>query len=158
MNVLMVCLGNICRSPLAEGILLEKAKEQGLKLHVDSAGTAAYHAGEPPDRRSREVAKKNGIDISRQRARKFEQEDFDRFDRIYVMDSSNYTDVMALARTPDDEKKVDMILNSAYPGKNLNVPDPYYGGKDGFDHVFKMLELSCEKIVEEINGKQPNKD
>lgn len=158
MNILMVCLGNICRSPLAEGVLSAKAKEKGLKLHVDSAGTAAYHVGEPPDRRSREVAKKNGIDISGQRARQFEQEDFDRFDRIFVMDSANYTDVMALARTPADEEKVDMILNSAYPGKNLNVPDPYYGGEDGFDHVYKMLELSCEKIAEEINGKQENKD
>ncbi len=150
MKVLMVCLGNICRSPLAEGVLKETAKREGLDIYVDSAGTAAYHAGERPDRRSQEVARKHGIDISNQRARQFEREDFALFDRIYVMDKSNYDDVVSLADTREDAAKVEMILNTVYPGKDLSVPDPYYGGNDGFEKVFQMLDNSCKKVVETI--------
>ncbi len=146
----MVCLGNICRSPLAEGVLKETAKREGLDIYVDSAGTAAYHAGERPDRRSQEVARKHGIDISNQRARQFEREDFALFDRIYVMDKSNYDDVVSLADTREDAAKVEMILNTVYPGKDLSVPDPYYGGNDGFEKVFQMLDNSCKKVVETI--------
>ncbi len=150
MKIIMVCLGNICRSPLAEGILKEKAGARGLDVTVDSAGTAAYHAGERPDRRSQEIARKHGIDISQQRARQFEVADFDLFDKIYVMDLHNFDDVVSLAGSERDAEKVHLILNTIYPGKNLSVPDPYYGGKNGFEKVYRMLDASCEKIVEDI--------
>lgn len=146
----MVCLGNICRSPLAEGIIRDKAEKSGLEVVADSAGTAAYHVGEPPDQRSMEVAKKHNIDISNQRARQFEVRDFDAFDRIYVMDKNNYEDVIALATSTEDVEKVDLILNAVNPGENRSVPDPYYGGKDGFDKVYSMLEESCSAIVEKL--------
>ncbi len=146
----MVCLGNICRSPLAEGIIRDKAEKSGLEVVADSAGTAAYHVGEPPDQRSMEVAKKHNIDISNQRARQFEVRDFDAFDRIYVMDKNNYEDVIALATSTEDVEKVDLILNAVNPGENRSVPDPYYGGKDGFDKVYSMLEESCSAIVENL--------
>ncbi len=155
MKVLMVCLGNICRSPLAEGIFREKAKEHGLKVKVDSAGTSAYHEGERPDRRSQQVGRKHGIDISQQRSRRFTKEDFAAFDRIYVMDIHNYEDVIALASTPEEEQKVDLILNIIHPGENRTVPDPYYDGQDGFEHVYKMLEDSCEIIVKEMLAQKP---
>lgn len=150
MNILMVCLGNICRSPLAEGIMKEKAKKYNLDINVDSAGTAAYHAGEQPDPRSMEVALKNGIDISGQRARKFKGNDFDRFDMIFAMDDSNYSDLIAQAQTSEDKERVEMILNKVFPGEDKSVPDPYYGGKDGFDKVFAMLNQACEKIAVEV--------
>lgn len=150
MNILMVCLGNICRSPLAEGIMKEKAKKYKLQINVDSAGTAAYHTGEQPDPRSMEVALKNGIDISGQRARKFKGDDFDRFDIIFAMDDSNYSDLIAQAQTSEDKERVEMILNKIYPGEDKSVPDPYFGGKDGFDKVFAMLDQACEKIAIEV--------
>lgn len=146
MRILMVCLGNICRSPLAEGIIKEKFSKHGITAEADSAGTAAYHVGEPPDERSREVAAKHGIDISGQRARQFEVSDFDRFDKIYAMDSQNFSNIAALARNNNDLDKVDMILNESYPGENRQVPDPYYGGKNGFEKVYQMLDEACEKI------------
>lgn len=152
----MVCLGNICRSPLAEGILQSKAREAGLDVIVDSAGTAAYHVGEPPDKRSREIARKHGIDLSGQRARQFRASDLDEFDRIYAMDVANYQDIMHYANGQEEAEKVDLIMNAAYPGKNLPVPDPYYGGKDGFEHVYKMLEQSCDRIIDEIRGQLSN--
>lgn len=148
--VLMVCLGNICRSPLAKGILKHKVSQSGLDIKVDSAGTAAYHAGEPPDYRSQEVAERNGVDLGNQRARKFEVRDFDRFDKIYVMDRSNFRDIMDMARNQDDRQKVEMIMNTIYPGENRQVPDPYYGGKDGFQQVFDMLDAACDQIIAEI--------
>ncbi len=143
----MVCLGNICRSPLAEGILQHKINKKGVSVKVDSAGTAAYHVGEPPDCRSQEVARKNGIDLSNQRARKFSTADFDRFDKIYAMDRSNYRDLLGMARNQNDKEKVEMILNVVYPGENRQVPDPYYGGNDGFEQVFRMLDEACDIIV-----------
>ncbi len=152
MKILMVCLGNICRSPLAEGILRDKARKMGVEITVDSAGTAAYHTGERPDRRSQEVAKKHGIDISSQRARQFTRSDFEEFDGIFVMDSSNYDNVISLASSPEEAKKVEYILNMIYPGKDLPIPDPYYGGNDGFENVFKMLDDSCEKIIEKVKS------
>lgn len=145
----MVCLGNICRSPLAEGIL--KSKVFSFKTRVDSAGTAAYHSGEKPDRRSIAVAKGNGIDISNQRARKFSVEDFDNFDLIYAMDNLNYEDIISLARNKSDESKVKLILNEVFPDDNLDVPDPYYGGEFGFVNVYKMLDEACEIIVKKMN-------
>lgn len=150
MKILMVCLGNICRSPLAEGIMKEKAKKYQLDLYVDSAGTAAYHTGEKPDIRSIEIAQKNGIDITSQRARKFKREDFDAFDRIYAMDESNFFDLISIATNKDDIDKVKLILKASYPDQTKSVPDPYYGGKDGFKNVFDMLSDACEAIAKEL--------
>lgn len=149
-KVLMVCLGNICRSPLAEGIL--KSKIFSFKTFVDSAGTGAYHVGEMPDKRSISIAKTNGIDISDQKARKFTVEDFDLFDFIYVMDNSNYSNVISLARNEADKLKVKLILNEVFPNENLDVPDPYYGGDFGFKNVFKMLDEACDEIAKKINS------
>ena len=143
----MVCLGNICRSPLAEGILHSKVSSE---VFVDSAGTAAYHIGNLPDKRSIEVAKKYGIDITHQRARKFTVKDFDIFDVIYAMDDSNYQNILMLSRNENDTRKVKMILNEIHSTKNLSVPDPYYGGNQGFENVYKMLDKACEIIAKKI--------
>lgn len=145
----MVCLGNICRSPLAEGIL--KSKVFSSKALIDSAGTGAYHNGEKPDVRSINIAKKHNIDITNQSARKFIVEDFDEFDIIYVMDNSNYDNVIKLARNENDISKVRFILNEIFPEENLDVPDPYYGGDFGFKNVYKMLDEACEVIATKIN-------
>ena len=145
----MVCLGNICRSPLAEGIL--KSKIFSFKAFVDSAGTGAYHVGEKPDKRSIAIANINGIDISNQKARKFTVEDFDLFDIIYVMDNSNYKNVISLARNTQDSAKVRLILNEVFPSENLDVPDPYYGGEFGFKNVYNMLNEACDIVAKKIN-------
>ena len=147
-KVLMVCLGNICRSPLAEGIL--KSKISGNNIQVDSAGTGNYHIGDPPDSRSISIAKKYGIDISSQRGRQFSILDFDTFDYIYVMDESNYDNVLRLARNDQDKQKVKLILNEVYPEQNYSVPDPYHGGTHQFDSVFKMLDEACEVIARQL--------
>ncbi len=147
-KILMVCLGNICRSPLAEGIL--KSKVDKNHVYVDSAGTGGWHVGERPDERSVQIADIHQIDITGQRCRRFTVEDFDRFDKIYVMDRSNYRDVMSYARNIDDEQKVEMILNKTHPGSNKDVPDPYYGGSNGFQLVFDMLDEACEVIAKEL--------
>jgi len=137
-QILMVCLGNICRSPLAEGIL--QSKIDPYKILVDSAGTAAYHVGELPDKRSIATAKKYGIDLTQQRARKFSIKDFDIFDIIYAMDQSNYQDLLSLARNQQDKDKLHLILNESYPNEQREVPDPYYGGVDGFEQVYQLLD------------------
>ena len=141
----MVCLGNICRSPLAQGILESKVLEQNLDWTVDSAGTASYHVGELPDSRSIKVAKKNGIDITTQRSRKVRQEDFENFDLILAMDASNYNNLKNQSKDERESDKIKMILNYAHPGENRQVPDPYYEG--GFDKVFQMLEDACDKLI-----------
>ncbi len=141
----MVCLGNICRSPLAEGIL--KSKATTYQIFVDSAGTSAYHVDNQPDERSIIVAEKHGINISNQRARKFIAADFDNFDIIYAMDESNFHDIVKLSRNNSDKQKVRMILNEIHPNKNNSVPDPYYGGNEGFENVFQMLNEACEIII-----------
>jgi protein-tyrosine phosphatase len=145
----MVCLGNICRSPLAEAILVSKVNAD--EIFVGSAGTGAYHIGKLPDERSVEVARKYGIDITNQRARKFTVKDFDTFDYIYAMDESNYQNILMLARTNDDKSKVQLILNEIHPTKNLTVPDPYYGGNQGFENVYTMLEEACEFIANKLS-------
>jgi protein-tyrosine phosphatase len=147
-KILMVCLGNICRSPLAEGILQSKLPSD--KFTIDSAGTGDYHIGSLPDKRSIEVAKKYDLDISNQRGRQFSEADFDRFDIIYVMDRSNYENVIKKARNDKDIEKVKMILNEIYPDQNHDVPDPYTGGIQGFDSTFKMLDEACNEIAKKI--------
>lgn len=144
----MVCLGNICRSPLAEGILRQKAEKENISLIIDSAGTSNYHTGENPDSRTIANAKKNGVDVSNLKARQFKVADFDSFDHIFVMDSNNYNDVIALARNEKDKTKVEMILNRVYPNSNMNVPDPYFGGEQGFENVFILLDKACDVIIE----------
>ena len=150
MRILFVCLGNICRSPLAEGILRHKAHHRGIPLEVDSAGFESFHLGDGADPRSQRVAAQNGINISEHTARLFRAHDFDHYDRIYVMDSLNYSDVMQVARNTEDRKKVDYILNLKRPGANQPVPDPYYGGKDGFEKVFRMLDEACDILLDEL--------
>lgn len=144
----MVCLGNICRSPLAEGIL--KSKLDSKTFLVDSAGTSAYHVGELPDKRSIEVAKKHGLDITDQKARQFMIDDFEIFDEIFVMDKSNYHNVIKKAKNDQQEKKVKMILNESFPNQNKEVPDPYHGGKVGFENVYQMLDEACEIIAKRL--------
>lgn len=146
-KILMVCLGNICRSPLAEGIMRSKLSEDFI---VDSAGTGGWDAGELPDKRSISTAKNRGLDITNQRARQFKRSDFDTFDYIYVMDNSNYKDVLALAPNEEAKSKVKLILNEIFPNENVDVPDPYYGGQEGFENVFDMLDQACEEIARKL--------
>lgn len=147
----MVCLGNICRSPLAEGILQSKLPRD--KFVVDSAGTGDWHIGRQPDSRSIAVAKSNGLDISRQRGRLFTATDFETNDYIFVMDNSNYKDVMRLAPNAEAKSKVSLILNELFPGENVDVPDPYFGLEDGFSNVYGMLDEVCEIIAEKLKAK-----
>ena len=151
MRVLMVCLGNICRSPLAEGILKKKIEEHDLNWSVDSAGTSGWHVGELPDPRSIETALNNGIDIRDQRSRKFIQEDFDRFDLILAMDSSNFNNMNSLARSDSDKGKLRLILNYSFKGMNRAVPDPYYEG--GFQSVFDLINDALDCMIDEITSK-----
>lgn len=143
----MVCLGNICRSPLAEGILRDKTKKAGLNVFIDSAGTSNYHIGEHPDKRTIRNALEHGVEISKLKARQFSVIDFDEFDHIFVMDSSNYSDVISFARNENDKKKVELILNRIYPNSNMAVPDPYFGGEQGFENVYILLDKVCDVIA-----------
>ena len=147
-RILMVCLGNICRSPLAHGIMQSKLPED--LFYLDSAGTAAYHIGNAPDKRSIAVAQQNGLDISGQSARQFKVTDFDAFDIIYAMDQSNYSNIISLARHTDDKKKVKLFLEANSSVENKNMPDPYYGEQDGFKYVFKLIEETCDILVKEL--------
>lgn len=147
-KVLMVCLGNICRSPLAEGIL--KSKVDSEKIQVDSAGTGGWHVGDLPDPRSIEIAKKYGLDITDQRGKQFSTYDFEIYDHIFVMDNSNYRDVIKLAKNDSEIKKVKRILDEIFPGENVDVPDPYYGGDQGFENVYQMLDQACTVFAEKI--------
>lgn len=142
----MVCLGNICRSPLAEGIMKARAAEAGLPWTVDSAGTGYWHTGELPDRRSIQVGGKYGIDITDQRARQFQPDDFDRFDRIFVMDVNNRRDVLILAKNEEHRSKVSLILDETHPGEDRSVPDPYYDD-NGFEAVYEMLDEACRRFI-----------
>ena len=144
----MVCLGNICRSPLAEGILTHKT--QDLDVFVDSAGTASYHIGNLPDNRSIDIANKYGIDLTDQRARQFSEIDFDNFDKIYAMDTHNYASIISIARNQNDRDKVDLILNETNSKSFDSVPDPYYGEGDGFQKVYSMLDKACDVIVNKL--------
>lgn len=143
----MVCLGNICRSPLAEGIMLKLIEEHQLDMEVDSAGTSNYHIGEAPDRRTVLNAARHNIDLKPLRARQFNASDFDAFDKIYVMDKSNKANVLALAKNEVHKAKVDLLLNAAFPYENMEVPDPYFGGEQGFEEVFQMVYKACRHIA-----------
>ena len=147
-KILMVCLGNICRSPLAEGILASKLPKN--KFKVDSAGTGSWHIGNAPDERSIITAKKNGILISNQKCRQITTNDFDFFDYIYVMDNNNYNDVLELSKNQEHRKKVQLILNELFPNENVDVPDPYYGLQNGFDSVYQMLNEACDLIAKKL--------
>lgn len=138
----MVCLGNICRSPLAEGILKNKLPKKNFR--VDSAGTSGYHIGKAPDIRSVEIAAKNGIDISNQKARKFTTDDFDRFDKIFAMDRRNLNHIKQMANTLEDSKKVSLLLG------NDQVPDPYYGNKDSFIKIYDIIDRACEELSDKL--------
>ncbi len=147
-KILMVCLGNICRSPLAEGILASKLSPE--HFTVDSAGTGDYHIGKQPDHRSIDIAKEKGIDISQQKARQFSQQDFIDYDYIFAMDGTNYKDILKLAPTPESKTKVKLILNELFEDENVDVPDPYFGLKNGFPIVYEMLDEVCTTIAEKL--------
>ena len=151
----MVCLGNICRSPLAEGILQDKAWKAGLKWSVESAGTNGSHTGEAPHPLSQKVARINGVDISKQRSRKFVAEDFHRFDKIYAMSDDVIDDMRRIAKNNFDEKKVDLLLNELFPGQNVDVPDPWYGPEPGYHEVYKMINEACDAIIKKYTPQPP---
>ena len=151
MKILMVCLGNICRSPLAEGLLRFHLQKSGLsQVIVDSAGTSGWHNGAHPDQRSIKNSKQNGVDISQLVSRKFVAADFEVFDKIYVMDQSNLHDVLKLSPSNIHSTKVEMLLNISVPESNKAVPDPYFGGENGFQEVFDLVNEACEAIVKQI--------
>ncbi|HMK26322.1 MAG TPA: low molecular weight protein-tyrosine-phosphatase [Chitinophagaceae bacterium] len=148
MKILMVCLGNICRSPLAEGILQDKAFKAGLTWSIESAGTNSYHIGEPPHPLSQKVARLNGIDISKQRARRFSAEDLEVYDKIYALAEDVLEEMKRIAGKKFEHSKVDLLMNELYPGKNMDVPDPWYGPEPGYHEAFKLIDKVCDKIVE----------
>jgi protein-tyrosine phosphatase len=147
-KILMVCLGNICRSPLAEGILQSKLPTD--QFFVDSAGTGNWHTGQQPDKRSIATAKNRGLDISYQKARQLKSSDFEEFYHIYVMDSSNYRDVTKAALNEKGRAKVKLMMDEIFPGQKVDVLDPYYGGQGGFDKVYDMLDEVCELVAKKL--------
>lgn len=151
MKILMVCLGNICRSPLAEGILKHKAKEKGLHWIVESAGTGNYHMGEAPHRLSQHVAKLNGVDICSQKARLYKKEMMQEYDKIYVMDNQNYNDVKRISGNLWDASKVDLILNEVHPGEDRDVEDPWFDNTEpGFLKTYHEISEACDKIIKKF--------
>ena len=153
----MVCLGNICRSPLAEGILQEKVKKAGLNWVVDSAGTNHYHTGDPPHPLSQKVALANGIDITNQRARRFTSEDLNQFDKIYALAGDVLNDIRRITGNKFDSSKVDLLMNEQYPGKNLDVPDPYYGGEQDFQEVYELLDEVLDQLISKYQNHNATK-
>jgi protein-tyrosine phosphatase len=153
MKILMVCLGNICRSPLAEGVMRHKLRKAGLDWEVDSAGTNHYETGCAPHRLSQKVAGMYGVDICSQQCRQFTPEDMIEFDKIYVMDKNNYNDVKRISKNLWDASKVDLLMNELYPDENRIVPDPYYNGEEDYHDVYKMIEKACEKVIEKYSEK-----
>lgn len=148
MRILMVCLGNICRSPMAEGILQDKARKAGLNWTVESAGTNGFHTGEPPHHLGIKVAKENGVDISKQRSRRFMADDLEQFDRIYAMANDVLEDIKRISRNKFDVTKVDLFLNEVYPGEDREVPDPWYGTEIDFHEAYAIIDHACNTIVE----------
>ena len=150
MKILMVCLGNICRSPLAEGILKQKIKEAGLNWTVDSAGTNGFHVGEAPHKLSQKVAQLNGIDISRQVARKFSVADLSKYDIIYAMANDVMHEIKKISGPAMNEANTKLFLEELYPGKKMDVPDPWYGDEDGYHEVFELINKNCDALIENI--------
>lgn len=153
MKILMLCLGNICRSPIAEGILKHKITKAGLTWQVDSAGTNGYHVGEAPHRLSQKVSLENGIDVSSQRSRLFTTDDFDRFDIIYAMANNVIAEMKLISKEKFDRSKVDLLMNELKPGANLDITDPWYGPEAGYRQVFDLIEKACEAMIK--NHSQP---
>lgn len=149
-SVLFVCLGNICRSPLAEGIMLHLNEKHDLNWTIDSAGTAGYHVGEAPDPRTIKNARKNGVDLTELRARQFTVSDFEKFDHIFVMDQSNRRNVLQLASEDGHREKVKLFLDYALDGEQTEVPDPWYGDEAGFENVFQLVKNGCEQLVRKM--------
>lgn len=150
MRILLVCLGNICRSPMAEGVLRHLARERGIAITTDSAGTGDYHVGEPPDRRAQAAMRKHGQDISDLRARQFVQADYDRFDLLLAMDADNLRNIRRLAPSPEHASKAMLIMDHTPLHSLREVPDPYYGGDEGFDAVYHMLTEACTNLLDGI--------
>jgi len=153
---LMVCLGNICRSPIADGLLRKKVLKKGLDIEVDSAGTISLHQGQAPDNRMVETARKNGTDISMLRARQFKASDFDTFDYIFAMDVSNKKNILDLARTKADHNKVYMLLGELTNQEETSVPDPYYGTQKDFDHVYDLVDQATDILIKNLITRQLN--
>jgi protein-tyrosine phosphatase len=151
MKILMVCLGNICRSPLAEGILQDKSFKAGLSWSVESAGTESYHTGQPPHPLSQKVARMNGIEICNQKARRFSAEDFERFDKIYALSNDVIDDMKRIAGKKFNASKADLLMNELYPGENLDVPDPWYGTEEGYHRAFDLIDAACEMIIKKYS-------
>jgi protein-tyrosine phosphatase len=150
MRIIMLCHGNICRSPLAMGILRKKLSENNIEAVVDSAGFEPYHIGDHADERAIQVAKKHGIDLSDHIARLFRRDDFDNNDYIFVMDRGNHRDALYMARNDSDKARVDYIMNLVHPATNAEVPDPYYGGLYNFEEVYSLLDQACDKLIDKI--------
>jgi len=156
-RIQFVCMGNICRSPAGEGAFRRYARDNGLveRVHIESAGTIGYHAGEPPDERMTRAAMRRGIDISAQRARHFRPEDFERFDLILAMDRNNLCDILAQDREERYRDRVRLFLDfHPNPPRSRDVPDPYYGGPEGFEHVLDLIEASCANIAKALLGEK----
>ncbi len=148
----MVCLGNICRSPIADGLLRQKVNEQNLAVEVDSAGTIGMHAGSAPDQRMIATAKERGTDISFLKARQFTAADFEQFDVIFAMDKNNKRDILSLARTVEDKQKVHLLLSEITDQEEANVPDPYYGTSKDFEHVYDLVDKATNTIIQKIKN------
>jgi protein-tyrosine phosphatase len=150
-RIYMVCHGNICRSPLAKFLLIKKlAEKKVVGIEVDSAGTSGAHAGQQPDARTMANALTHGLDTSSHRAKQFKSTDFAKFDRIYVMDSANYSDIMLLAMNEEDRSKVELFLEAAHPGSKDSVPDPWYGDEKGFEKVYNIIDKACGIIADKL--------
>jgi protein-tyrosine phosphatase len=154
MKILMVCLGNICRSPLAEGVLKDKIKKAGLNWQVDSAGTGAHEVGCTPHYLSQKIAKQHGIDISDQQCRQFKKEDILHYDKVYALDIENYYDIKKISGDDWDETKVDLLMNEVYPGENVEVPDPWYGTEKNYHEVYAMIDKACDAIIEKLKNQK----
>src|SRR4051812_42209338 len=149
LKILMVCLGNICRSPMAHGLLLHKVQQLGLNWQIDSAGTSNYHEGQLPDSRAIACMKRHGIDITYQTSRPVIKDDLGEYDVIYVMDQANLRDVLEMTGTEEEQNKVALVMSMVYEQSPIDVPDPYFGvGDKGFENVYTMLDEATDKIIE----------
>lgn len=146
----MVCLGNICRSPMAEGILRQKALDSGLEMEIDSCGTSSYHLGSAPDSRAIDNLNSKGINISQLKARQFKPSDFKKFDYIFAMDAENLSNILAQTKSKEEKQKASLILDLSFPNESASVPDPYFGGEKGFEKVYDLLNQTCDIFIEKL--------